>query len=85
LTQKLIFKSIVIGNAAGIGLALAQKYFHIVKLDPDAYYMNYVPININIPALVLLNVGIIIISYITLVGPSHIVSSIKPTSTMRFE
>jgi len=85
LTQKIILKSIVIGNVIGIGLALLQKYFHIVKLNPDAYYMNYVPVDINIPALLILNIGILIISYLTLIGPSYIVSSIKPTSTMRFE
>lgn len=85
LTHKLIFKSIIIGNIVGIGLALLQKYFHIIKLDPNAYYMNYVPIDINIPALVVLNIAIIVISYFTLIGPSYIISSIKPTSTMRFE
>ena len=47
--------------------------------------MNYVPIDINITSLVLLNVGILIVSYLTLIGPSYIVSTIKPTSSMRFE
>ena len=47
--------------------------------------MNYVPIDINIPAIIILNIAILVISYITLIGPSYIISSIKPTSTMRFE
>ncbi|MBR6489244.1 MAG: ABC transporter permease, partial [Muribaculaceae bacterium] len=85
LTHKIIFKSMIIGNVIGIGLALLQKYFHIVKLNPDAYYMNYVPIDINVTYLVILNLAILVISYITLIGPSYIISSIKPTSTMRFE
>jgi len=85
LTHKIIFKSIIIGNVLGIGLGLIQKYFHIIKLNPDAYYMNYVPIDINFTTLLLLNLGILIISYITLIGPSYIVSTIRPTSTMRFE
>lgn len=85
LTHKIILKSILIGNFIGIGLALVQKYFHIIKLDPDAYYMSYVPVDINIPALIILNIAIMVISYITLIGPSYIISSIKPTSTMRFE
>ena len=85
LTHKIIFKSIIIGNVVGIGLALLQKHFHIIKLNPEAYYMNYVPIDINITSLVLLNVGILIVSYLTLIGPSYIVSTIKPTSSMRFE
>ena len=85
LTGKLILKALIIGNIIGIGLCLLQKYCHIVRLDPSAYYMPYVPIQLSIPALILLNVGIIIVSYLTLLGASHIISTIKPTATMRFE
>ena len=85
LTGKLILKALIIGNIIGIGLALLQKYGHIVRLDPSAYYMPYVPISLSIPALVLLNVGIIVVSYFTLLAASHIISTIKPTATMRFE
>ena len=85
LTGKLIIKALIIGNIIGIGLALLQKYCHIVRLDPASYYMPYVPIHLSITALLMLNVGIIIISYLTLLGASHIISTIKPASTMRFE
>ena len=85
LTGKLILKALIIGNIIGIGLALLQKYAHIVRLDPASYYMPYVPIHLSIPALLMLNVGIIIVSYLTLLGASHIISTIKPTATMRFE
>ncbi len=85
LTQKLIIKSIIWGNIIGIGLALVQKYFHIIKLNPEAYYMPYVPIEINALCLIVLNVAVIIISYVTLLAPSYIISTIKPSSTIRFE
>ena len=85
LTGKLILKALIIGNVIGIGLAFLQKYAHIVRLDPASYYMPYVPIHLSIPALLMLNVGIIIVSYLTLLGASHIISTIKPTATMRFE
>ena len=85
LTGKLILMALIIGNIIGIGLCLLQKYCHIVRLDPSAYYMPYVPIQLSIPALILLNVGILLVSYLTLLGASHIISTIKPTATMRFE
>lgn len=85
LTGKLILKALIIGNVIGIGLCLLQKYCHIVRLDPSAYYMPYVPIHLSIPALIALNVGIIVVSYLTLLVASHIISTIKPTATMRFE
>ena len=85
LTGKLILKALIFGNIIGIGLCLLQKYCHIVRLDPSAYYMPYVPISLSPLALILLNAGIIVVSYLTLLGASHIISTIKPTATMRFE
>lgn len=85
LTQKLILKALAIGNIAGIGMALLQQHFHIIKLDAASYYMPYVPIAINWWWILLLNVGIIAVSYLTLMIPSMIISSIKPSKTVNFE
>lgn len=85
LTGKLIIRSVIIGNILGIGLALIQKCFHFIKLTPEAYYMSYVPIELNPTALLMLNVSVIVISFLALIGPSHIVSTIKPTTTMKFD
>lgn len=85
LTGKLIFKALLWGNLIGLSLALLQKHLHVVKLDPSAYYMPFVPISLSPTALLALNVGIIVVAYLTLIGPSHIISTIRPTSTMRFE
>ena len=40
LTYKLIFKAIVIGNVLGLGLALIQQHFHVLKLDPEVVDLN---------------------------------------------
>lgn len=85
LTQKLIFRALLLGNLFGLGLALIQYYFHIITLDADVYYMPYVPICIDPVSLVMLNVGVFVASYITLIGPSYVVATIKPSTTMRFE
>lgn len=85
LTGKLVIKALIIGNIIGIGLALVQQHFHILRLDAEAYYMPFVPIHIDPVALLLLNLGILLVSYLTLIVPSLIISSIRPTATMRFE
>lgn len=85
LTGKLVARSLLWGNLIGLALAMIQKFFHVVKLDPSAYYMPFVPINLSPTAWLLLNVGIVVVSYITLLGPSYIISTIRPTATMRFE
>ena len=85
LTQKLILRSLIIGNVLGIGLVLVQKHFHIIRLNPEAYYMPYVPIQIDWLTIALLNVCVFVAAYLTLLGPSHIISSIKPSTTLRYE
>lgn len=85
LTQKLILKSIIGGNLIGIGLALVQKYFHILKLNPDSYYMPYVPIDINFWYILILNIAIITISYLALIAPSYVISTITPAKSLKFE
>ena len=85
LTQKLILKALLIGNISGILLAYLQEELHIIKLNPEAYYMSYVPIDINWWYLLCLNAGVVLVAYITLLGPSYIISSIKPSKSIRFE
>ena len=85
LTQKIIIKAIIWGNVLGLAIAYAQKHFHLIHLDAEAYYMPYVPIEIDWLSVILLNVAIIIVAYATLIGPSHIISNVKPSTTLRFE
>ena len=67
-----------------MSLAL-QKYFGIVKLDPATYYVSTVPIEFNIPLLVLLNVATLLVSVFVLIGPSYLISHIHPAKSMRYE
>ena len=58
----------------------------IKKLFPNTYGMPLVEfVPGEKPVECSLNVGIILVSYLTLLGASHIISTIKPTATMRFE
>lgn len=84
LAEKIILRAIVIGNATGLLLIFIQQQFHIIKLDPNTYYMSYVPVEFNI-WLIVLNIGILIVSLLALVGPSYIITSINPAKTIRFE
>lgn len=85
LTQKLIIKSLIIGNVIGLSLAYIQSEFKILTLNPDNYYMSFVPIEINLGYILILNLSVIALAYITLLAPSYIVASIKPSKAIKFE
>ena len=74
-----------VGNALIISLLLVQDSFHIFKLDASSYYIDFVPVELNWSAFALLNAGVIIVVYLTLIFPSRIISNISPSETMRGE
>lgn len=81
----IIARGVIIGDIVGIGICLLQKYTGIVKLDASTYYVSEVPVDINIPLFLLLNVATIIVCTLVLVAPSYLVSRIKPAKSIRFE
>ncbi len=80
----IIVYGLIIGNIVGFGLAYLQKYFHILKLDEEHYYLSYAPIELNYPFILLLNIVVIIFILISLVLPSYLVNKISPIKAIRF-
>ena len=81
----LILKALVLGNILGIGLCLVQEYTHVLKLDPTSYYLEYVPVKLTVWAVVLLNMGTIVITTLMLLLPSYFITRVSPEKTIRFE
>ncbi len=81
----IIGRGLIIGNIIGLGACFLQQHFGIVKLDPATYYVSTVPIEFNVPLLVLLNVATLLISVLVLIGPSYLISHIHPAKSMRYE
>lgn len=84
LAMRIILAGLVIGNSLGIGIALIQKYYGIIKLNESAYYLNTVPIELNIPSLIILNVSSFIICILILLLPAKYISKINPINTIKF-
>lgn len=81
----LISKGMLWGNIIGIALCLLQSRFNIVSLDPETYYLNSVPIDLNIMAWLLLNIGTLIVSMFMMLAPSYLITKIAPAKSIRFE
>ncbi|RLD37623.1 MAG: ABC transporter permease [Bacteroidetes bacterium] len=81
----IIIRGLFWGNLLGLGLAVLQKYFGIIKLDQANYYMSEVPINLDILPLLWVNVLSLAIILLFLLIPSFIASKISPVSAIRYE
>jgi lipoprotein-releasing system permease protein len=81
----ILFWGILIGNFIGLGLGLVQYQFRFIPLDPDSYYMNYVPIDWNWPVFLLINMGIVILTALVLWIPVMVISKVDPIKSIRFD
>ena len=81
----LIARGLFWGNLIGIGLLLLQKQFEIIKLNPESYYVNVAPVDINLPYILALNIGTVLICLLVLLIPSYIITKISPSKSIRFE
>ena len=81
----IIGKGMLIGNIVGLGLISLQQFTGLVKLNPQTYYVNTVPVEYNIPSFIILNVATLLICLFVLIAPSYLISHIHPAKSMRYE
>lgn len=81
----LIIKGMFWGNIIGIAFCLLQSHFKWLKLDTSIYYIDSVPVELNIFTLILINVCSLIASMVMMIAPSYLISRIEPAKSIRFE
>jgi lipoprotein-releasing system permease protein len=80
----LAIKGLVWGNLIGLTLCFLQYQFNFISLDPESYFLDTVPINLNILHLLLLNLGTLLSTLIFLLIPSMIIARVAPEKAIRF-
>jgi len=81
----IIGQGLLWGNIFGIGLAVIQYKFHLFKLAQESYYVPYVPINLDILPIILLNAGTLLVCVLFLLVPSFVITRISPIRAIRYE
>ncbi len=80
----LIGKGLLWGNIIGVSLGIIQKYFGVLTLPQETYYIHIVPINLDFIHLLFLNAGTFILCMMMLILPSYVVTKISPVKAIRF-
>jgi lipoprotein-releasing system permease protein len=81
----LIVKGLLLGNMIGLGLCFIQDRFKLITLNPDDYYMSFVPISWHWEVIGLLNVLTFIVVTVVLLLPTAIIARISPIKAIRFD
>jgi lipoprotein-releasing system permease protein len=80
----LILRGMLWGNSIGVGICVIQKYTHWITLNPKVYYLNAVPIQLNLGLWVLLNLATLLICLLALLVPSYMITKISPSKSIKF-
>nr|WP_299070497.1 FtsX-like permease family protein [uncultured Allomuricauda sp.] len=74
------------GNAIGLGLLFLQNKYRLFKFpNPEEYYIEYIPVHIDLPMIVFLNLGVLVLCLLMLLVPSYIITKITPVKAIKFE
>ena len=80
----ILMKGLFWGNLIALSISFLQYFTHFLQLNPEIYYVDYVPLQINFVKILLINAGMIILTFLVLIIPSMAISKIEPVKAIKF-
>jgi len=81
----IIGRGLVFGNIIGLGIAFLQLHFQLFRLDQESYYVPYVPVQLEVASVLLLNLGTLLLCLLFMLIPSYIIMRISPVRAIRWD
>ena len=85
IASYLISKGLFVGNLISVSIIFLQKKFKIIKLDPNVYYVDFLPLEISFMDFAFANFLVFIICIISIFFPVSAISKIVPRTTIKFD
>ncbi len=78
-----VFQGMLIGNGAALLLCGIQKWTHVIRLNPENYFVPFVPVHLNLPAVLAADIVSWLVIMILLLIPCLFISKVDPAQTVR--
>lgn len=79
----LVGKGMLIGNFMALAFCIIQKTTHIIPLNPENYFVSYVPVNVDLGLILLADAISFIAIMVLLLIPCLFISKVDPADTVR--
>lgn len=83
--MRLVLSGLIIGNILALGIIVIQHLWHPIPLDPQMYYLAYVPVKITPWTVITIDIAIGVLSWLILILPARVAANVDPTKTLRYE
>ena len=80
-----VLKGMLIGNVLALLFCLVQQSTHLLKLDPDNYFVSYVPVHINLPWILAADLVAFAAIMLLLLIPTLFIARVDPAQTVKVE
>ncbi len=81
----IIGKGMLWGNAIGLLICYVQAKFGVLRLNPEVYYLDQVPIDISWWQILVLNLVTLLVCLMAMLLPSALISRVLPTKAIKFQ
>ncbi len=82
LACRVCILGLILGNAITLTFLILEEKYHFVHLDPEAYYIDFMPVTINPWFVIILNIGVVAAVFLLLLIPARSASRIAPAEAM---
>lgn len=83
VAAKVVARGMLIGNAVALLFCLVQHLTHFVHLNPDNYFVSYVPVRVDLPQLLLVDALAFAAIMLIMLLPSLFIARVDPADTVR--
>ena len=79
----LVLKGMAAGNILALVFCFIQNTTHVLRLDPENYFVSYVPVNPDLETILASDVASFVIIMLLLLIPCLFISKVDPAETVR--
>lgn len=83
LAARTVLKGMLAGNLLAAAFCLLQRGTHFLKLDPSNYFVNYVPVKLELVSVLCVDAIAFAAIMLLMLLPSLFISRVDPADTMR--
>lgn len=83
VSSALVLKGMAIGNILALLFCALQSLTHFIRLNPENYFISFVPISVNVPMILLADLLAYVAIMLLLLLPTLFISKVDPAQTVR--
>ncbi|MCR5245271.1 MAG: hypothetical protein K6C31_03020 [Bacteroidales bacterium] len=83
VASRIVLKGMLAGNALALLFCLVQGRTHLLKLNPENYFVSFVPVSVSIPQILLVDAWAYLVIMLLLLIPCLFISRVDPAETVR--